>query len=125
MSYARPDTTTLNAASADAGMVVIGVLHEAGIETLPLGANQVAVRTADLARLDKEQRAEVAKLAGGLPPEPATDPSTPPGDGGSEPPRSGAGSGREAWAAYATGLGLVVDTDLSRDQIIELVEAHR
>jgi hypothetical protein len=41
------------------------------------------------------------------------------------PPRSGAGSGRDAWATYATSLGLAVADDLTRDQIIDLVEAHR
>lgn len=47
------------------------------------------------------------------------------------PPRSGAGSGRDAWVAYAGRLraaGVAIPEfgdDTSRDQIIELVEAHR
>lgn len=39
-----------------------------------------------------------------------------------EPPRSGKGSGVEAWRSYAAGLG--IDTaGMSRDDIIEAVEA--
>lgn len=37
------------------------------------------------------------------------------------PPRSGAGSGRAAWVAYAERLGLIVDDTVSREQIIETV----
>lgn len=50
---------------------------------------------------------------------------------GDAPPRSGQGATREAWAVYAERLrnaGIVdfsVTPDLSRDQIIEAVEAHR
>lgn len=42
-----------------------------------------------------------------------------------EPPRSGRGSGADAWAAYAGSLGISVDPDWSRDDIIERVDAHR
>lgn len=43
-----------------------------------------------------------------------------PSDG--EPPRAGKGSGRDAWAAYAAGLGVDVDDDATRDEIIEAVD---
>lgn len=35
-----------------------------------------------------------------------------------EPPRTGRGSGRDAWAAYAAAQGLEVDAEASRDDII-------
>ena len=124
MSYNRPDTTTITVHSHNPEdyLVVLGVLHEAGVDTTPVGGNAIVVPTDALGGLDAEQRAEVAKLAD-LPPA-GDDPSTPPGDGGA-PPRSGAGSGRDAWAAYAAAQGVQVDDDMSRDQIIEAVEAQR
>ena len=42
-----------------------------------------------------------------------------------EPPRSGAGSGKEAWRHYATDLGVVVTDKMDRDKIIAAVDAHR
>lgn len=39
------------------------------------------------------------------------------------PPRSGAGSGRDAWAAYAGRRGVPVTDDMSRDDIAAAVEA--
>jgi hypothetical protein len=39
-----------------------------------------------------------------------------------EPPRSGAGSGKEAWRSHAEGLGIDVPDDASRDDIIALVD---
>jgi hypothetical protein len=43
--------------------------------------------------------------------------------GSGEPPRSGKGSGKEAWAAYADSLGVDVPGDASRDDIVaHLVE---
>lgn len=38
------------------------------------------------------------------------------------PPKSGAGSGRDAWAAHAESLGVAVTDDMTRDEIIEAVE---
>jgi hypothetical protein len=38
------------------------------------------------------------------------------------PPKSGAGSGRDVWAAYAESLGVEVTGDMTRDEIIEAVE---
>jgi hypothetical protein len=40
-----------------------------------------------------------------------------------EPPKRGAGSGKEAWAAYAESKGVAVTDGMSRDDIIEAVEA--
>ncbi|PSO52511.1 MAG: hypothetical protein BRC31_04650 [Actinobacteria bacterium QS_5_72_10] len=39
------------------------------------------------------------------------------------PPESGAGSGRESWAAYAAELGVEVTDDMGRDDIIAAVDA--
>lgn len=39
------------------------------------------------------------------------------------PPRAGKGSGRDEWAAYAASLGVDVDDDAGRDDIIAAVEA--
>lgn len=47
------------------------------------------------------------------------------GAGGGEPPRAGRGSGKEAWAEYATGLGVEFDPEASRDDIIAAVDASR
>lgn len=49
--------------------------------------------------------------------------SDPDGDVGGVPPRHGAGSGRDAWAAYAAANGVAVDEDMSRADIIDAVEA--
>jgi hypothetical protein len=39
-----------------------------------------------------------------------------------KPPTSGAGSGRDAWAAYATGQGVTVTDDMDRAAIIAAVD---
>lgn len=39
-----------------------------------------------------------------------------------EPPRSGRGSGVEAWVAYAESLDLLVPEDATRDEVIALVD---
>lgn len=44
-----------------------------------------------------------------------------PGDG--EPPRSGAGSGKAAWAEHAASLGLEVPEGATREDIIAAVDA--
>lgn len=44
--------------------------------------------------------------------------------GGGEPPRAGRGSGLEAWTAYAETLEIEVPDGASRDDVIELVDAH-
>lgn len=41
------------------------------------------------------------------------------GRGDEPPPHAGAGSGRDAWAAYAAAQGVTVDEDWKRDQIID------
>lgn len=41
---------------------------------------------------------------------------------GGVPPRHGAGSSRAAWAAYADTVGVDVDEDMSRDDIIAAVD---
>lgn len=42
-----------------------------------------------------------------------------------EPPRSGRGSSKAAWARYAETVGVTVDDGWDRDQIIEAVDAAR
>lgn len=44
-------------------------------------------------------------------------------EGGDEPPRSGKGSGKAAWKAYAESLGVTVGEDDDRDTIIAAVDA--
>lgn len=39
-----------------------------------------------------------------------------------EPPKRGAGSGRDAWVAYAASKGVTVTADTSRDEIIAMFE---
>lgn len=53
------------------------------------------------------------------------------GDGGApgvpvdgEPPRNGKGSGLVAWIEYAESIGVDVDEDASRDDVIASVDAH-
>ena len=41
-----------------------------------------------------------------------------------EPARAGRGSGLEAWAGYARGLGIEVPEDATRDDVIALVDQH-
>lgn len=41
------------------------------------------------------------------------------------PPKGGAGSGIEAWRAYADKLGVTYDDDTSREDIIAAVEANQ
>jgi hypothetical protein len=53
-------------------------------------------------------------------PEPAAEPVTVTESGA--PPRAGAGSGRDVWAAYAESRGVEVTEDMTRDEIIEAVE---
>jgi hypothetical protein len=57
--------------------------------------------------------------------EPEPEPEAEPEDSGDDaPPRSGAGSGRDAWATYAESQGVEVTDDMTRDEIIEAVEEH-
>jgi hypothetical protein len=50
--------------------------------------------------------------------------STPPEDSG-EPPRSGPGSSRDAWAKYARALGVDVTDEMKQSDIIAAVDAHK
>lgn len=45
-----------------------------------------------------------------------------PDSGPERPPRTGTGSGRTAWAAYAAAAGVRVTADMNRDDIIKAVE---
>lgn len=59
-------------------------------------------------------------------PAPASEPSepTPETEAPAEPPRSGRGSGADAWRAYAQATGLDIDSDMTRDEIIAAVDNH-
>ena len=46
------------------------------------------------------------------------------GQGTTEPPRAGEGSGTEVWREYATALGLEIADDASRADIIAAVDAR-
>ena len=48
----------------------------------------------------------------------------PESSGVAEPPRSGKGSGVEAWREYATSLGVEVADDATRDDIIAAVDGR-
>ena len=50
------------------------------------------------------------------------DVEAPPAAGPVAPPRAGKGSGLDAWVAYAEALGLDVDPDATRDDIIAAVD---
>jgi len=71
--------------------------------------------------------AETAKLAKVIP-NPAAwvgDSDLPPAeDPDEEPPRGGAGSGKDVWRAYAERLGLEVPAEADRDDIVALVDAR-
>lgn len=56
--------------------------------------------------------------------EDSTPPAAEESDDAEEPPRSGKGSGEDAWRAYAERLGINVPDDASRDDIIALVDAR-
>lgn len=51
-----------------------------------------------------------------------TDPSKPETPAG-PPPRSGKGSGLEAWTAHAESVGVAIEADWSREDIIAAVDA--
>lgn len=53
---------------------------------------------------------------------PASEPEPEPEPADQAPPKSGAGSGRDAWVAYAESQGVEVTDDMTRDEIIEAVE---
>ena len=59
-------------------------------------------------------------------PAPAPEPSEPipETEAPAEPPRSGRGSGIDAWRAYATAIGLGIDPDMTRDDIIDAVDEY-
>lgn len=113
---------------------LLGLLDEAGIPVLSHhGGNELSVPD-DATVDDPGLRAEIAASLrpGTLP---ATFASLPPGGGDAPapgtgsareqddlPPRAGRGSGRDAWATAAARRGLTVTDDMTRDQIIELLE---
>lgn len=132
-------TVRLQAKSFEDFLYVTGLLGEAGVEWQAGGGNELNVPDDVYDRLDAEQRRELSgALTNGVQVTEDPSPATPPGaDDGTEgnagpevasaPPRSGAGATRDAWAAYATATGADVPEDMSRDDIIAMIdqqEAH-
>lgn len=76
----------------------------------------VDVHDSDLERFDRLNGPAAAPVVP-LPPEP--DPEM------EEPPRSGRGSGFDAWADHAANLGLDVPEDATRDDIVALVDESK
>lgn len=81
---------------------------------------------------DHRYAGEGYKRLGGSPspapvpnPEPSANPEPNPAPAAEEPPRGGEGSGREAWAAYATAIGAAFNEDASREDVIAAVDAHK
>lgn len=119
---------------------VMGLLVDGGMvpdeDFMPTGGNELVIRPEAWDRLDGDTQAEVARFAVGVdvvPQPPGGDDGGALPDAGSvtpapagnhqAPPRVGKGSGRAAWAEYATSIGKSVTPALNRDEIIELVEA--
>jgi hypothetical protein len=113
-------------------LYLTNLLREGGAGWEPVGGNVVRVDGAQLDGLTAELRAEIVRVADGLPPvsDPhptSTDstPADPPGAGvGELPPRAGPGASRAAWAAAAEARGLPVASSESRDDLIKKVDTH-
>lgn len=88
---------------------VDGVLHAAGSEA-PRGVSNPAALDAGAWAVDSLDPAHASTVHSDEVP-------------GGPPPRNGAGSGRDAWKAYADTLGLEVADDATRDDIVAAVEA--
>lgn len=86
-----------------------------------LQGETVDVHEDDLERFDRLN----GPAATEQPPLPAEVESDPDEDGGAEPPRSGRGSGLDAWVAYAEGVGIDIPEGASRDDVIALVDAQK
>lgn len=84
-----------------------------------MNGDVVDVHDDDLERFDRLNGPDDSTPAP-LPEDP--DPEVDPED---EPPRSGKGSGLDAWVAYAESLGIEVPEDASRDDVIDLVDAGK
>lgn len=105
-------------------LYVTGLLDEAGVAWKPVGGNELLVPDDTFTRMSAEQLTELAGATRNPVEAPADvpPPVAPAADAVAAPPRSGAGSGRDAWAAYADSLGIEVPDDMTRDDIIALVE---
>lgn len=107
-------------------LVGVGVLLEAGLTPHTRGGNEVDID--NWAPLDPEQRAELAKLTR----DPidveapwvttVTVPRPEQVPGLDQPPRTGPGSSRDAWAAYADTYQIEYPSGAGRDEIISAVD---
>lgn len=108
--------------SGDLYAYVLGLLGEADVQAMPVGAGEFVVAEADLERLTPEQAAELEKITGYR--REKTAGGTPAPSAVAAPPRTGPGSGRDAWAVYAKQQGVDVPEGATRDEIIGLTEGH-
>lgn len=131
-------TVELHARGWENFLFATGLMDEAGVPWKPSGGNVLRVPDDVFERMSGEQLRELAAVVRNPieVPEPVSDaqtpadaspgaPAGPEGDAAPEvaaPPRSGAGASRDAWAAYAGQLGLTVPADMSRDDIIAMVD---
>lgn len=101
--------------------VVTSYVHPDGAPRIALRGEVVSVHPDHLAAFDKgeaqvpEPKADLADVMEVSEP---LDPEFTP----EEPPRSGKGSGLDAWATYARQLGHAIPDDASRDDVIALVD---
>ncbi len=101
----EPDPIPVPGAGSDAGQA------DAEVERL-------RARISELERQLADRDAQIAELV--KPAEP--DDPTPPDPEIPVPPRGGPGSAAPAWRAYATAVGVEVDPDASRDDVIAALE---
>lgn len=124
----------------DHQLFVMGLLMEAGVDVTPVGGGELAMPADQLSMLTAEHRAELAvalrddlpviadpqptQVGGGKPAvtPPVAAPPAGAGNEGGPPPRTGPGSGRDTWAAYAAAQGITFPADAGRDVIISLTE---
>lgn len=142
---ARGPEVVLAARGADAAMYVTSLMLEADVPVRPVGGNRLRVAAdwrerlpADLVSdVDESLRTYVPTPPGDeggtvdpvsaeeTQPAPGAAPDEEPAPAPVAPPRSGTGSGRDAWAAYADALGVEYPADAGRDDIIQLTEEHQ
>lgn len=73
----------------------------------------------------KDKAATTEALATGSPEGETGAPATSDDASNGEPPRAGAGSGLDAWKAFAAGQGIEVPDDAKREDIFALVDASK
>lgn len=130
----------IQAADFDRFLYLISELGDRDVPFYPVGGNRVRVDDKYYAtvlelpaqswQLIVDAPAQPEEAVPGEPSEPAQEHEEPDDSGESpeeppaRPPLGGPGSGRDAWAEYAeTVFGLEITEDMSRDDIVDAVEA--